>query len=259
MPDSKLIRDAGFSIKVLSRSSLPLPHSAANGRWAAAFCAAAMILPITAAAETAELNLTGTGQVEYQPDSARLSFVARAENSDAAKATELVNRTIQQWRKRTASLRSSLEDYSDASVQLYTQQQPPMKEDQEPQSINIARQTVQFEIRDLKLLNELLETAQALGMNYSLQADDFFHSKEDAFAREALGLAIDDARATCAFTANRVGMTCGPLKSMSLMNGGGRPYPKMEMMRASDSGPVTSSGTREVSVEVSATFILESD
>lgn len=59
---------------------------------------AAAVTVIPAAASAGEVSLNGEGIVRYEPDSARLQFSVTAEHPDAAKASEQVSDTMDEWR-----------------------------------------------------------------------------------------------------------------------------------------------------------------
>jgi uncharacterized protein YggE len=224
----------------------------------------ALLIPAGAAlADTPEISLSGEGQVRYMPDSVRLSFSINAEHPEADKALEQVRSTMGQWRDAIEDIRDELVDYSDASAHLYQRREPPRpvrdgnSQDQEPQTIAVASQTITFEIHDLDLLNPVLEKAQNLGMNYSLGQHQFFHSDEERLQRDALAAAIRNARERCRFAAAQLDMTCGEVKSLNLQSSGGGPV----MMRMAESSAkadtVSEVGPREITATVQATFTME--
>ncbi|TBW59463.1 DUF541 domain-containing protein [Marinobacter halodurans] len=203
-----------------------------------------------------EVNVTGEGKVSYTPDSIRLQFTARAENADAQAATRAVKATIAQWEDNVSAYRNQLEDYDSAALNLYTQRLPPSRDGDQPQTQSVAAQSVSFTLSALDSLNPVLQAAQDAGMEYHIGDGNFFHSNEKALEREALGKAIDDARAQCQFIAKRLNQSCGEVKSLSTSYGG-RPVPMMMAEARGKSGPVTAVGDREVTVTVNATFELD--
>ncbi|WP_336366962.1 SIMPL domain-containing protein [Marinobacter sp. C2H3] len=211
---------------------------------------------VPAVASAGELSLTGQGAVRYQPDSATLSFSATAENPDAATASEQVRKQMSAWRKKTAQWRDQLEDYTDASLSLYTRPVPSRDGSSSDHQVAVASQTVSFTLHDLKLLNPLLEQAQALGLEYQLNPRQFFHSNQEALEQQALGKAIDNARAQCAFVASKLGQSCGAVKSMTV-NGGYRPVPVMMAEARMTKDAVSSVGPQDIEASVSVTFELD--
>ena len=215
-----------------------------------------LMLPLApAAADPAEVSLSGEGQVRYVPDSARLSFTASAEHADSDKALSEVRAVMEKWRESIADIRSELVDYSDASAHLYQRQHHP-RDASKPQTIAVASQTVSFEVHDLSLLNPVLSRAQDLGMNYNLGEHQFFHSNEEALRQEALASAIRNARERCQFAAKQLDMVCGDIRSLNLQASGGGPVMmRMEASAAADT--VSQVGPREISATVQATFTME--
>jgi len=203
-----------------------------------------------------ELTLTGEGSVRYEPDSARLQFTASAEDPLANKASDQVRQQMEKWREGIESWRDQLADYSDAQLNLYTRTIPPAERGGQSTQQAVASQTVSFSISDLTLLNPLLEQAQALGMEYNLGPQQFYHSNEPQLERKALAAAIADARARCEFVARELGQSCGEVVTMNI-NSGYRPVPIMMAEARSAKDTVTSIGVREMTASVSATFTLE--
>lgn len=218
--------------------------------------AAVWTLALSSLALAGEVSLTGQGSVQYTPDSVRLQFTASAEHPKADTATEQVSQTLTDWNQAIEQYRSQLDDYSDATVNLYTRHLPTERGDQTPEQTAVASQTVTFTTDELELLNPLIAVAQDLGMEYHLGPHQFYHSKEEEFRRQALARALADARSQCEFVAEEMDMDCGTVKSLNI-NDGGRPVPMM-MSEARDAKmSVSSIGSREVQVSVSATFELE--
>lgn len=215
----------------------------------------AVIFTLPAMVTAGEVSLTGEGSVKYTPDSARLQFTATAENVSADKASDQVNDTIHRWNSAIKTYRAQLADYSDANVTLYTRTLPVSDRDEEPTQRAVASQSVSFVVKDLALLNPLLATAQKLGMEYHLGAQQFFHSDENGLQRQALALAIADAKAQCEFIAGELDMTCGAIKTINV-NGGSRPIPMMMAEARSAKGAVSEVGPRELQTSVSTTFEL---
>ncbi len=218
--------------------------------------AAAWTLLLSPLALAGEVSLTGQGSVQYTPDSVRLQFTASAEHPSAETATSQVSSTLARWNDAIEPYRDQLDAYTDAELTLYTRHLPTERDGQGPDQRAVASQTVSFTTDDLDLLNPLIGAAQDLGMEYHLGPHQFYHSNEAAFQREALALALADARSRCDFVASEMDMDCGAVKSLNINDGGG-PVPMM-MSEARDGGMAVSAvGAREVQVTVSATFELE--
>lgn len=227
------------------------PHSSLKSRF---LLSLALTLPTVAIA--GEVTLTGEGSVLYEPDSARLQFTASAEHELPQKATERVAALMEQWREGITGYRDRLDDYSDATVNLYTRTLPAPDRGEEPRKQAVASQTISFSISDLDLLNPLLQQAQSVGLDYHLGPHQFFHSDETGMEQEALARAIADARARCRFVASQLDQTCGDVVSINI-NGGHRPVPMMMSEAKSMSDTVSSVGEREIRASVSATFELD--
>lgn len=216
----------------------------------------ALPLLVPGLAMAGEVTLTGEGTVRYEPDSARLKFTASAEHELPREATEQVSSVMEQWREGISEYRPQLHEYTDASVNLYSRTLPSEARDKEPKKSAVASQTISFSISDLSLLNPVLQQAQALGLNYSLGPHQFFHSEETQLEREALALALADAKSRCEFVAKQMDQNCGDVISLTI-NGGHRPMPMMMSAEARGADTISSVGEREISASVNATFDLD--
>ena len=217
---------------------------------------AAALATLPAAASAGEVSLNGEGIVRYEPDSARLQFSVTAEHPDAAKASEQVSDTMDEWRQAIAAYRNELDDYSDADLSVYTRMLPVREQGQDPKRVSVASQTVSFSINDLDLLNPLIGEANKLGLQYHLGSHQFFHSDELGLEREALARAIADARSRCEFVARQLDQRCGDVVTLNV-NGGHRPVPMMRAESKMAGDAVSSVGPREIQATVSATFELD--
>lgn len=217
----------------------------------------ALPLLVPGLALAGEVSLAGEGTVRYEPDSARLTFTASAEHEQPSKATEQVASLMDQWREGISEYRHKLQEYSDASVNLYSRTLPSEPRGKEPQKRAVASQTISFSVSDLSLLNPLLQQAQSLGLNYNLGPHQFFHSEETRMEQEALALAIANAKSRCEFVAKQVDQSCGDVVSLNI-NGGHRPVPMMMAAEArGGSDTISSVGEREINASVNATFELD--
>lgn len=204
-----------------------------------------------------ELSLTGEGSIKYTPDSARLQFTASAEHKQADQASRLVREKIAQWRTGIEPYQSQLNEYNDASLQLYSRTLPVQEPREEPERRTVATQSVSFSIDNLTLLNPLLEQAQTLGLDYELGQQQFYHSEEATMQQQALAAAIKDAQTRCEFAAQQLAMQCGKVKTLNI-NSGYRPVPMMMASEArSAKGSVSSIGAQQITASVNATFTLE--
>lgn len=208
----------------------------------------------------AEVSLQGEGKVQYTPDSVRLQFTARAEAGAAKDARKEVARTVEKWNRKIAPYRKDLADYTDATLSLYSYTRPSPGDNQEPVPVNVASQSIGFELReDTRLLNPILAIAQELELNYHLGDESFFHASEQALEKDALARAIEDARDRCRFVAEKLDKRCGEVKTINV-NSSHAPRPMMMAAEASsrgDKSSVSAVGTREITASVSATFELD--
>lgn len=221
---------------------------------ASAILSGALLIPGLAVG--GEVSLNAQGSVSFEPDSARLQFTASAENKLPQKATQQVTSLMAQWRDAIKDYRGQLNNYTDANVTLYSRSIPAEKRGDESQKRAIASQTVSFEIDDLALLNPLLEQAQALGLDYHLSPNQFFHSDEAGLQQKALANAIAEAQQKCKFVASQLDQTCGDVISINV-NSGVRPMPMMMAEAKRGHEVVSSVGEQQIQATVNATFELD--
>ena len=74
--------------------------------------------------------------------------------------------------------------------------------------------------------------------------------------REALALALADAKSRCEFVAQQMNQSCGDVVTLNI-NGGHRPMPMMMSAEARSADTISSVGEREISASVNATFELD--
>ena len=220
---------------------------------------AAALALFSAPLAAGEVNLQGEGKVQYTPDSARLQFTARAEATEASEAREQVVRTMKQWNRRIRPHHAELDAYDDSMLSLSSYTRPPRQNDGQPVPVTVVSQTIRFELRgNLEPLNPVLDIARDLGFNYHLGDGNFFHSDEAGLEKQALALAIEDARERCRFVADKLDRTCGDVQTINI-NSSHSPRPMMMSAEASGRADksVSSVGPREVSASVSASFELD--
>ncbi|MBW4933730.1 SIMPL domain-containing protein [Marinobacter sp. F4206] len=225
-------------------------------RWKRATSLGLSLALVPALSLAGEVTLSGEGSVRYQPDSARLQFIAKAEHEMPQQATEQVAELMDQWREAIRQYQDRLQDYTDAMVNLYSRTLPVSERGEEPRKQAVASQTVTFHIDDLSLLNPLLEQAQAIGLNYNLGPGQFFHSDETGLEQEALSRAIANAQSRCEFVAQQLQQSCGDVVTINI-NGGFRPVPMMMAEAKGSADAVSSVGVREVHATVNVTFELD--
>ncbi len=116
--------------------------------------------------------------------------------------------------------------------------------------------TVVAELRDMKQIGPVLDAALAAGAN-EISSLDFSASNVEAQRQQAIGAAVQKARAEAESAARAAGGSLGPLVSISI--GGNAPEPVRPMMRAmalaSQAAPTPiNPGEQTVSVTVATSW-----
>jgi len=217
---------------------------------------ACILLAAPMSAQASEVSLSGQASVSYAPDSVRLKFTASAENKSPEAAAQEVSEKVQQFRRSVDRYRDDLENYSDDTLSRYTRSRPAPNRQQPPIEMAVASQTISFSTSNLDLLNPILSEVQSLDLDYRLNPNQFFHSQEEEFRKQALKGAIKDARERCEFVANELGKKCGEVVTMSV-NDGLTPRPMMAEARSTSMMAVENVGDREVQATVNATFTMK--
>lgn len=203
------------------------------------------------------VTVNGEGALTYTPDSVRLQLAAEAQDTTVATTQAQVSARLQAWESAVGRLRSQLQRYNTAQIQIH--HQPVYDERGQPTGAQRvwARQHISFELSPLDALNDVLGAVQQAGLTYQLDDHHFFHSKAPALREQALGLAIDDARAQCEFIARRLDQRCGKVESLEVSDFGPRPVPMMAMAEAKGAGPVSAIGDRDLRMQVRVVFKLD--
>lgn len=205
-----------------------------------------------ARAETSGIHVTGSGEIRAVPDMARVNLEARREGEDAAvlkaeldEVTRAVLRLI-----RDMDIEERL--VTAAAVSIH----PRYRHRNGETALEglTATRSIEVILEDLGNVTRLINGALERGVNGigGIQLD---LSNRDQLERQALDLAVDDARDEAARVARRFGVTLGPVLDVYVDHHEVRPVMMEAMaMRAADSGPDFSPGEIRVRRNVQATF-----
>jgi uncharacterized protein YggE len=200
----------------------------------------------SAAAEAGGITVVGTASVSSVPDQAELSFGVQSEG-ESARAALAANAA--EMRKVIAALKAAgVADVKTQSVSL----SPRYNERSEAQGF-VALNTVSATIKQLARAGAVIDAAVAAGAN-QVYGPSLSSGDQTARYREALKLAVANARANAQVLAAAANVSLG--RVTAVVEGGGAPQPvpyAAEKAMALDSTPIEP-GTQLTSASVSVTF-----
>lgn len=203
---------------------------------------------------TPAISGTASSDVKFTPDRAtvRISVQTRASTASAAGTQNATKQNAVLAALRALGLPNdqlSTADYSVSPEYRYEQNKSPALIGY------TVTNTILTDVRDLKVLGKVLDAALANGANM-VSSLDFYASNTDASRRQAIGVAVEKARAEADVAAKSAGGSLGPLLSLDIQGGNQFPPPR-PMMRmaagsaAADATPINP-GEQTLTVSVSA-------
>lgn len=223
---------------------------------------AAIVLLLSGPARPDELprtiSVSGTGLLDIQPDIARLSFAVQQRDpimKTARDATVQVSQRFLALCKRLgipdAKVRSS-------GLTIQPEYRWDPKDNRQIFTGYFVQRQLAVELGNLDRLGELIEGAIDAGVN-EVSPPAFDSSRRKALDRDALAAAATDARANALRIAETLGVTLGPLRTLTA---GPAPAPPMPMPRmraaalSADAGAAESYQPGAIGLEsrVEATF-----
>lgn len=173
------------------------------------------------------VSVTGQGEVSAQPDLAYVTLGVEARRPTMAEARTQVAQTVDKVLALTRELKIDPKLVNATRVQV----QPEYNwNDQTRKRVllgYVVSRQIQVEVRDLDQLGPLIERAVTAGVN---QVNDpvLDSTKRKQLERQAMTLAVEDARQNAETLATAAFVKLGPVRSI---NGGGSP-PVVPMYRA---------------------------
>ncbi len=197
-----------------------------------------------AAADT--ITVTGTGSVTAVPDDAQLSFGVESRGATAQAALAANGQAM---RKMIAALRDAgARDLATQWVSLY-----PVTQDDGTTSGYSASNSVSATI-GVDRAGALIDVAVAAGAN-QVSGPDLSAADAKRLYQQALGNAVDDARAHAEALAKATGRTLGSVTAIS-EGGGAEPMPMFRAAADSASPTPIVGGQQETTATVVVTFVL---
>jgi uncharacterized protein YggE len=198
--------------------------------WLAGLAALSLVPFATLAADDTRprtVNVSGIGEVAAEPDLAHVTLGVEARKPTLAEARTEVSATIDRVLKLTQDLRIDPKQVNATRVQVQPEYNWNPKDRKRVLLGYVVRRQVQVELRDLEQLGPLLERAVDAGVN---QVGDpaLDSSRRKDLEREAMSLAVQDARLNAEALAKAAGVRLGPVRSLN----GSASGPPMPMFRS---------------------------
>jgi hypothetical protein len=160
------------------------------------------------------VSVSGAGEVKAQPDMAYVTIGAEARKATVDEARAEVNATVQRILALTKDLKIDPKYVDSTRLQV----QPDYRWDEKTQKQvlqgYLVNRQIDVEVRDLEKLGTLLEKAVSAGAN-QVGGARLDSSKRKELERQALTLAVEDARLNADALATAAGVKLGPVQSLS--------------------------------------------
>ena len=226
-----------------------------------------LLLPGAAAlaADARVVVVEGSASIAVDPDLAWLSMGIQARDPDVKAASADVARRVAKLLAFTRELGVPDKDVSSAAAEVrpeFDWDNPASRGGKGPRLIGyVVRRQISIRLEDLELIGRLTEGALEAGVN-DLSNAIFDTSRRDELEREALTLAVADARLRAAALAGGDEARVGAARRLSAQRSGG-PRPQA-MMRAAESMSVSADQTYQtgqirIEARVNAEFDLITD
>jgi uncharacterized protein len=218
---------------------------------AVALCFLATAPELYAAAEG--ISVTASGRVQLKPDMAVFDAEVQSTERDAGRAAA---RTAEIWAAVQKNLRSAGVPSEDSpSIGYSVTPQWSWNQSSGKNVLNgyVARHAVRVTVRDLRLVGAAIDAVVRAGAG-DVREVRFASSRQESLRREALGLAVRNAREDAEVMAKAAGGRLGTLLELSSEQQELPAFPRMEgaLLKAAPTAPPTelSAGEQEISVTV---------
>jgi uncharacterized protein YggE len=198
--------------------------------WLAGLAALSLVPLATLAADDARprtVNVSGMGEVAAEPDLARITLGVEARKPTLAEARTEVSAAIDRVLKLTRELGIDPKQVNATRVQVQPEYNWNPKDRKRVLLGYVVSRQVQVELRDLEKLGPLLERAVDAGSN-QLGDPVLDSSRRKDLEREAMSLAVQDARLNAEALARAAGVRLGPVRALN----GSASGPPMPMFRS---------------------------
>ena len=186
--------------------------------WIALLLVASMLAPagVATAAETPLrlVSVTGSGEVKAQPDMAYVTLGVEARRPTLAEARTEVNAAVERVLALTRELKIDPKFVDSTRLQVQPDYRWDEKASQQVLLGYVVNRQIDVEVHDLDRLGTLLEKAVSAGVN-QMGGARLDSSRRKELEREALTLAVDDARLNADALARAAGAKLGAVQSIS--------------------------------------------
>jgi hypothetical protein len=198
------------------------------------------------------ITVTGIGTAYAQPDIATIQIGVEMPDDNVAIAYSQVNMTIETIINGLLELGIEREDIRTAGINIYSENFG-MGPDGAVQNRFRASNQVNVTVRDLSMIEQVIDTAVASGANaiYGLQ---FAISDTSALESEARTQALENARERAGQIASNIAVTLGDVVSVTEFQGGGFPGNFAEMALGGGGGAAIEPGRYSVSLSLEVSF-----
>jgi uncharacterized protein len=199
------------------------------------------------------IHVTGTGEVAVVPDMARVSLEVRREGPDANQMKAELDEVVAAVLTLTDRLDIARRDVTAAAVNIYPRYLPTER----GSTIDglIASRSIEVVLRDLALIGDVINGALERGVT-GVGGITLDASNRVELERQALDLAIDDAKREAAQMAARFDVRLGALKNASADVHAVQPMRMEAMALRSAAADSFAPGEMTVRRHVQATFAI---
>lgn len=227
----------------------------------------ALLYPTASAAETPAsnpprvLSVTGQGRMEVKPDTATITLGVTQLRPTPMEAYEAMSADLAKVAGQVKSAGVKEDQIKTSTFNLQAEYNWTQEKGQVLSGYR-ATNSISITTQELEKVAALIQSAMSAGAN-QLQGVSFYVKDTEKLTKEALDLAVDDAKGKAEQVANRLGTKVVRVQSVSIQDNGMPAYrPMMDanagMAKAAamEAAPVFS-GTAPYSVSVSVTFELQ--
>lgn len=218
-------------------------------------CQAASPAGSAAADQPRTINVEGTGQVSLEPSLVRISIGVQTEDDNAQEAVNANNEQIAQVMAALDSYDIPDEDIQTTQFSIRQQEgREPVKEVQPgSQGGYVVSNLVRVTLRDIDQLGNLLDDVIEAGAN-SIENIQFDAENKEQANKQALELAMKDARARAQAIADSAGVELGEVYRVETF-GGGPVYAEERMEAEGGAAAVPiSPGQLDIQVRVNVSY-----
>lgn len=199
---------------------------------------------------TRRVSVTGTGSVEIQPDIGSVSLGVLISDADLGTAKRAADQAVQRLLSIAERMDIAPTDLSSTTLDI----RPRYSEAEVPEFLGYeVSRGVTVTLRDLSKLDDLIDSAITAGANRELYVV-LRSSREREIRNQAIGLAIEDAKAQAERLAKGFGAILGPVRSIGP---GDRRTSSATAAALSYGSGSFRPGTIRIEAEVSVTYTLE--